>query len=183
MPGSRAMWPEALVAGHGFGSPFVSNQPSAIMPPVYPLIVAGFFRSSAFTRATSILAIHIFDCVDQCARLHSDFSARAAKLWRAGGCVGGLGMGLFPVRHLLFGGVGLVNASASALPVLVALPRAGHGESRAPWSVGRLWPARRICWRSPSHRRLWWFRSCWRWPAWDWRTTASAGWCRASWPR
>ena len=34
----------ALLAGHGFGSPFVSNQPSAIMPPVYPLIVAVFFH-------------------------------------------------------------------------------------------------------------------------------------------
>jgi len=33
----------SLVAGHGFGSPFVSTQSSAIMPPVYPLIVAAFF--------------------------------------------------------------------------------------------------------------------------------------------
>lgn len=53
----------ALLAGHGFGSPFVSNQPSAIMPPVYPLIVAGFFRLFGIHTALSIFAIHAFDCL------------------------------------------------------------------------------------------------------------------------
>jgi hypothetical protein len=53
----------ALLAGHGFGSPLQSNQPSAIMPPVYPLIVAGFFSIFGIHTAHSILAIHIFDCV------------------------------------------------------------------------------------------------------------------------
>ncbi|HEV2485937.1 MAG TPA: glycosyltransferase family 39 protein [Terracidiphilus sp.] len=54
---------QALVAGHGFGSPFVSNQPSAIMPPVYPLIVAVFFRVFGVHTAQSIVAIHAFDCL------------------------------------------------------------------------------------------------------------------------
>jgi 4-amino-4-deoxy-L-arabinose transferase-like glycosyltransferase len=53
----------ALLAGQGFGSPFVSNQPSAIMPPVYPLIVAGFFRLFGIHTALSIFAIHAFDCL------------------------------------------------------------------------------------------------------------------------
>jgi 4-amino-4-deoxy-L-arabinose transferase-like glycosyltransferase len=53
----------ALVAGQGFGSPFVSAQPSAIMPPVYPLIVAGFFRLFGVHSAQSILAVHAFDCL------------------------------------------------------------------------------------------------------------------------
>lgn len=53
----------SLVAGHGFGSPFQSDQPSAIMPPVYPLIVALFFRIFGVHTAHSILAVHIFDCV------------------------------------------------------------------------------------------------------------------------
>lgn len=53
----------ALLAGHGFGSPFVSNQPSAIMPPVYPLIVAVFFRLFGIHTAQSIFAIHAFDCL------------------------------------------------------------------------------------------------------------------------
>ncbi len=35
---------EALLAGRGFGSALMSNQPSAIMPPVYPLIVAVIFH-------------------------------------------------------------------------------------------------------------------------------------------
>jgi 4-amino-4-deoxy-L-arabinose transferase-like glycosyltransferase len=53
----------ALVAGHGFGSPFVSTQLSAIIPPVYPLIVAVFFRVFGVHTARSIFAIHAFDCL------------------------------------------------------------------------------------------------------------------------
>lgn len=53
----------SLVAGHGFGSPFVSSQPSAIMPPVYPLIVAAVFLVFGVHTWQSILAIHVFDCV------------------------------------------------------------------------------------------------------------------------
>jgi len=52
----------SLVAGHGFGSPFQSDQSSAIMPPVYPLIVSVFFRIFGVHSARSILAVHIFDC-------------------------------------------------------------------------------------------------------------------------
>ena len=54
---------QSLVAGHGFGSPFVSNQPSAIMPPVYPLIVAAFFHVFGVHTEQSIVAIHAFDCL------------------------------------------------------------------------------------------------------------------------
>jgi 4-amino-4-deoxy-L-arabinose transferase-like glycosyltransferase len=53
----------ALVAGHGFGSPFVSAQPSAIMPPVYPLIVAAIFEVFGVHTARSIFAVHAFDCL------------------------------------------------------------------------------------------------------------------------
>ncbi len=59
-PGNVA---RALVAGRGFGSPFVSNQLSAIMPPVYPVIVAAFFRVFGVHTASSIFAIHVFDCL------------------------------------------------------------------------------------------------------------------------
>jgi 4-amino-4-deoxy-L-arabinose transferase-like glycosyltransferase len=51
----------ALLAGHGFGSPFLSNQSSAIMPPVYPLVVAVFFHLFGTHTAQSIFAIHTFD--------------------------------------------------------------------------------------------------------------------------
>jgi 4-amino-4-deoxy-L-arabinose transferase-like glycosyltransferase len=51
----------ALVAGHGFGSPLVSDQPSAIMPPVYPLCVAFFFKILGVHTAQSIFAVHVFD--------------------------------------------------------------------------------------------------------------------------
>jgi 4-amino-4-deoxy-L-arabinose transferase-like glycosyltransferase len=53
----------ALLAGQGFGSPFVSTQPSAIMPPVYPLIVAVFFHLFGIHTARSIFTIHAFDCL------------------------------------------------------------------------------------------------------------------------
>jgi len=53
----------ALLAGQGFGSPFLSAQPSAIMPPVYPLIVAVFFYFFGIHTAHSIFAIHAFDCL------------------------------------------------------------------------------------------------------------------------
>jgi 4-amino-4-deoxy-L-arabinose transferase-like glycosyltransferase len=52
----------ALLAGQGFGSPFLSTQPSAIMPPVYPLVVAVFFYFFGIHTAHSIFAIHAFDC-------------------------------------------------------------------------------------------------------------------------
>ena len=53
----------ALVAGQGFGSPFNSTQPSAVMPPVYPLIVAALFRVFGVHTVQSIVAIHSFDCL------------------------------------------------------------------------------------------------------------------------
>ena len=53
----------ALVAGQGFGSPMVSTQPSAMMPPVYPLIVAVFFRLFGVYTPQSIFAVHAFDCL------------------------------------------------------------------------------------------------------------------------
>jgi 4-amino-4-deoxy-L-arabinose transferase-like glycosyltransferase len=53
----------ALVAGQGFGSPFASTQPSAIMPPVYPLLVAAIFEVFGVHTARSIFAVHAFDCL------------------------------------------------------------------------------------------------------------------------
>ncbi len=53
----------ALLAGRGFGSPFNSNQISAIMPPVYPAIVAVFFKAFGIRTTASIIAIHAFDSV------------------------------------------------------------------------------------------------------------------------
>jgi 4-amino-4-deoxy-L-arabinose transferase-like glycosyltransferase len=53
----------ALVAGQGFGSPFDSTRPSAVMTPVYPLIVAAFFRLFGVHTAQSIFAVHAFDCL------------------------------------------------------------------------------------------------------------------------
>ena len=54
----------ALLSAHIFGSPFDSfRQPSAVMPPVYPLIVAAFFHFFGVRTVASIIAIHAFDCL------------------------------------------------------------------------------------------------------------------------
>jgi 4-amino-4-deoxy-L-arabinose transferase-like glycosyltransferase len=56
---------ESLLAGHGFGNPFdvFHPQPSAVMPPVYPIIVAGLFKLFGIHTSASILAVHVFDCL------------------------------------------------------------------------------------------------------------------------
>lgn len=53
----------ALLAGHGFASPFASAQTSAIMPPVYPIIVAGFFSVFGTHSMQSLYAIQAFNCL------------------------------------------------------------------------------------------------------------------------
>jgi 4-amino-4-deoxy-L-arabinose transferase-like glycosyltransferase len=59
-PGNMA---RSLVAGRGFGSTLDSTQPSAMMSPVYPLIVAVFFHFFGVHTAASIFAVHAFDCL------------------------------------------------------------------------------------------------------------------------
>ena len=53
----------SLVAGHGFGNPFDATvQSSAIMPPVFPLIVALCFKLFGVRTVASVVAVHAFDC-------------------------------------------------------------------------------------------------------------------------
>jgi 4-amino-4-deoxy-L-arabinose transferase-like glycosyltransferase len=59
-PGNVA---RSIIAGKGFGSSFVSGQPAASLPPVYPYIVAVFFHFFGVHTAQSIFAIHVFDCL------------------------------------------------------------------------------------------------------------------------
>ena len=135
----------ALLAGHGFGSPFVSNQPSAIMPPVYPLIVAGFSGSSACTRRVDLCRSRL-RLPDQRAGLHSGLPDCAAQLWRAGGASGRHGHGLFSLRHLLFRSMGVVHAPAAVVPAAgCSIWRRSMERSSRLRSVGWLRPARRLC--------------------------------------
>jgi len=53
----------ALLAGHGFGSSLPSSQPSAIMTPVFPLIVAGIFAVFGIHTTASILATLSLNCL------------------------------------------------------------------------------------------------------------------------
>src|SRR5579863_3321523 len=59
-PGNVA---ESLLAGHGFGSPFPSSQLSAIMPPVYPVIIAVLFKLFGIHTEASIFAAHALNCL------------------------------------------------------------------------------------------------------------------------
>jgi len=59
-PGNMA---RNLVAGRGFGSTLDSTQPSAMMTPVYPLIVAVLFEAFGVHTSASIFAVHALNCV------------------------------------------------------------------------------------------------------------------------
>jgi 4-amino-4-deoxy-L-arabinose transferase-like glycosyltransferase len=81
----------SLLAGHGFGSPFPSHQPSAIMPPVYPLIVAGIFAVFGIHTKASILAVlglnsllSSLACIPVFLMAKRSFGSRAA-LWAGWG--------------------------------------------------------------------------------------------------
>ena len=46
----------SLAMGHGFGSPFADTGPSALLPPVYPYILAAIFKIFGIYTRTSIIA-------------------------------------------------------------------------------------------------------------------------------
>jgi 4-amino-4-deoxy-L-arabinose transferase-like glycosyltransferase len=53
----------SLLAGHGFGSPWPSNQPSAILPPVFPVIIAILFKIFGVHTQASIIAVCSVNCL------------------------------------------------------------------------------------------------------------------------
>lgn len=52
-----------LLAGEGFGSPLPSHQPSAMMTPVYPLLLAGIYRILGVQTLASVIAMLAFNCL------------------------------------------------------------------------------------------------------------------------
>jgi hypothetical protein len=61
-PGNLAI---ALIHGHGFGSPWITgvNQASAVMSPVYPLVLAGIYRIFGINTEGSIAIALGLDCL------------------------------------------------------------------------------------------------------------------------
>jgi 4-amino-4-deoxy-L-arabinose transferase-like glycosyltransferase len=54
----------SLVSGHGFGNPFDAHpQPSAVMPPIYPLLVAACFKIFGAFTPSSVYAVHVLNCL------------------------------------------------------------------------------------------------------------------------
>ncbi len=48
----------SLATGHGFGNPMASTGPSALLPPIYPYILAGIFKLfGVYTKASIIAAL------------------------------------------------------------------------------------------------------------------------------
>jgi len=53
----------ALLAGEGFGSAFPSHQPSAILTPVYPMLLAGIFRIFGIQSTLAVIAMLALNCL------------------------------------------------------------------------------------------------------------------------
>lgn len=63
----------ALLAGEGFGSAFPSHQPSAVLTPVYPLLLAALFRIFGEQTTLAVLAMLAVNCLFSalaCAPIH-----------------------------------------------------------------------------------------------------------------
>ena len=76
----------ALVQGHGFGSPFDQHfQPSAVMPPIFPLIVAAIFKIFGVRTVASVYAVHTFDCLVSALAIFPIFLVAALAARLAGG--------------------------------------------------------------------------------------------------
>lgn len=53
----------ALLAGNGFGSAFPSHQPSAILTPVYPMLLAAIFRLFGVQTTLSVVVMLAVNCL------------------------------------------------------------------------------------------------------------------------
>jgi 4-amino-4-deoxy-L-arabinose transferase-like glycosyltransferase len=76
----------SLLAGHGFGSPFLAHQPSAILTPVYPLILTVIFAIFGIHTKASILAalglnslLSSLACIPVFLMARRSFGPRAAR--------------------------------------------------------------------------------------------------------
>ena len=83
----------SIVSGHGFGSPFADTGLSALLPPVYPYLLAGIFKIFGLeTRASVIAALSLnslfsaLTCVPVYLLAKEGFGSRVAK-WAGWGWV------------------------------------------------------------------------------------------------
>ena len=47
----------SIISGHGFGNVFADTGPTAVLPPVYPYVVAGIFKIFGIETRSSVLAV------------------------------------------------------------------------------------------------------------------------------
>jgi 4-amino-4-deoxy-L-arabinose transferase-like glycosyltransferase len=78
----------SIVTGHGFSNPYWgSSGPTAILTPIYPLLMAAIFRVFGIYTTSSAIAMILFDCLVSAATAvpifliaKKTFDARTAKL-------------------------------------------------------------------------------------------------------
>jgi len=76
----------SLATGHGFGNPMASTGPSALLPPIYPYILAGIFKLfGVYTKSSIIVALVLNGIISSatCIPIYflakKNFGERAAK--------------------------------------------------------------------------------------------------------
>ncbi|MGB9198094.1 MAG: glycosyltransferase family 39 protein [Terriglobales bacterium] len=76
----------SLATGHGFGNPMASTGPSALLPPIYPYILAAIFKLFGVYTKSSIIAALVFNgiissatCIPIYYLAKKNFGERAAK--------------------------------------------------------------------------------------------------------
>ena len=76
----------SLATGHGFGNPMASTGPSALLPPIYPYILAGIFKLFGVYTKSSIIAALVLNgiissatCIPIYFLAKKNFGNRAAK--------------------------------------------------------------------------------------------------------
>ena len=109
----------SLALGQGFGNPIADTGPSALLPPVYPYILAGIFKLFGIYKIVNHSGPgsqwnHLLR------HLHPGLFPGEKMLRRSRRKMGRMGLGTLALRHLLRSRLGLVhsaNHAAALLPV------------------------------------------------------------------
>ena len=139
----------SIASGHGFGSPFAETGSSALLPPVYSYLLAGIFKVFGIETQRLNTRGPIVEQRVLSTNLHSSFPSGAAGFRRARRQMGGMGMGILSLWHLLRSGLGMVDVPGHARThLLVSVCLA----SRRLLAQARLDSFRRALRRRRAHR-------------------------------
>ena len=105
---------QSLVLGQGFSNSLADTGPSAVMPPVYSLLLGRNFQTLWHTQQ-DLSPGWPWGSAALCSALNTIpvFAIARRCFGRPGGAVGGMGLGILALRHLLRGGEPLDRVSVS----------------------------------------------------------------------